>query len=297
LFKRACSCANYWFNAPQESVCLFARAGDTRWLILNNTSATDLDKLGRKTMFDLAGKNKIAATLAPAAVLVCLSTGAAQADDGRFVTSPSGEGVTTGYGECWNATGGTEGVQPCVPAAQAAEGDADGDGVPDSRDRCPNTPRGAVVDADGCPRDSDGDGVPDYRDQCPNTPRGAKVDANGCEIMADVTINVTADHFDFDSAELKPKMQSALDEVAAKVKATNGDETLDIIGHTDSTGPDAYNQGLSERRAQAAADYLAGAGVNPARMTVKGMGESSPVADNSTREGRAMNRRVEIMTR
>ncbi len=63
--------------------------------------------------------------------------------------------------------------------------DADGDGVPDSRDRCPNTPRGVTVDADGCPIDSDGDGVPDYMDQCPNTPAGARVDANGCPVDSD----------------------------------------------------------------------------------------------------------------
>ena len=134
-------------------------------------------------MFDYAGKNKIAALLAPAAVLVGLSAGAAHAagHTDSFVTSGSGEGVVTGYGECWNAVGGSEGVEPCVQPMEPKEGDADGDGVPDSKDRCPNTPRGAVVDANGCPRDSDGDGVPDYKDNCPGTPRGAKVDARGCE--------------------------------------------------------------------------------------------------------------------
>jgi OOP family OmpA-OmpF porin len=182
-------------------------------------------------------------------------------------------------------------------AAAAAEGDADGDGVPDSRDRCPNTPRGVRVDGNGCPMDSDGDGVPDYQDKCPGTPRGAKVDASGCEIMGSVTINVTTDHFAFDSAELKPAMKSELESIASKVAASKGNEQLEIIGHTDSTGPESHNQGLSERRAQAAADFLAGLGVSPAAMTVKGMGESQPVADNATREGRAMNRRVEIHTR
>ena len=85
---------------------------------------------------------------------------------------------------------------------------------------------------------------------------------------------------------------SALDAVIAKLKGTQADESVQVIGHTDSTGPEAYNQGLSERRAQAAADYMSSKGVG--NISVSGMGESAPVADNGTREGRAMNRRVEI---
>jgi len=245
-------------------------------------------------MFEDAGKKKIAFMLAPVSLAVGLTIGAVQAaDQGPFVTGAGGQGVVTGYGECWNAVGGTADPTPCVEP----DGDDDGDGVPNSRDRCPNTPKGAPVDADGCPLDSDGDGVPDYRDKCPGTPAGAKVDADGCEIMADVTIRTTAEHFDFDSADLKPAMQSELDAVAAKVNASKGNEMLEIVGHTDSTGAEDYNQGLSERRAQSVADYLAGKGVSASQMTIKGMGESSPVADNATREGRSMNRRVEIHTR
>jgi len=112
-----------------------------------------------------------------------------------------------------------------------------------------------------------------------------------------MTIQTTADHFDFDSAELKPAMMTELDDAASQINASKGNEMLEIVGHTDSTGPEDYNQGLSERRAQAAADYLAGKGVSASRMTVKGMGESSPAHDNSTREGRSMNRRVELRTK
>ena len=246
-------------------------------------------------MSEYAGKKKIAAMLAPVSLVIGLSAGVVQAaDQGTFVTSPSGEGVKTGYGECWNAVGGTAGAAPCVEPMM--DGDADGDGVPDSRDRCPNTPKGAPVDADGCPLDSDGDGVPDYKDNCPGTPAGAKVDAKGCEIMGDVTIRTTVEHFDFDSAELKPAMKAAGDEIVSKVKASKGDERLHVIGHTDSTGPDAYNQGLSERRAQAVADWLIKQGIPADHITVSGKGETQPVADNATREGRAMNRRVEILT-
>ena len=226
-------------------------------------------------MFQSAGKNKIAAMLAPVGLVIGLSAGVAQAEDKPVWTGKAG-GVVTRYGECWQGKGGTM-AENCM-----SDKDSDGDGVPDSRDRCPNTPKGVQVDEHGCPLDSDGDGVPDYLDKCPGTPKGAKVDKDGCEIMADLTIQTTADHFDFDSAVLKPAMKS---------------ELLEIIGHTDSTGPEDYNQGLSERRAQAAADYLAGKGVAASKMTVKGMGESAPAHDNSTREGRAMNRRVELRTK
>ncbi len=244
-------------------------------------------------MSDKAGSNKLTAAFAPVGLAVALAAAPVQAEEG-YLTNPEEVGVKTGYGECWNAVGGLTTAEDC---GQAEVSDADGDGVPDDKDQCPDTPEGVAVDEVGCPLDSDGDGVPDYRDDCPGTPAGAKVDANGCEIVGDITINVTTDHFDFDSAELKPAMMAALDDVAAKVAASAGNESLEVVGHTDSTGPENYNQGLSERRAQAAADYLASQGVNPSMLTVKGMGESSPVADNGTREGRAMNRRVDILTR
>jgi OOP family OmpA-OmpF porin len=241
-------------------------------------------------MFESAGKNKMALMIAPIGLVVGLAAGSASAAD-NFVTGQGG-GVMTNYGECWTGIGGTAaancGSEPMVM-------DSDGDGVPDDKDRCPNTPKGAAVDADGCPKDSDGDGVPDYKDNCPGTPRGAKVDPKGCEIIPDMTIKTTTDHFAFDSAELKPAMKAELNSVADRVKASKGQETLHIVGHTDSVGAEEYNQGLSERRAQAVADYLAGLGVT--NVSVKGMGERSPVADNGTREGRAMNRRVEILTR
>lgn len=248
-------------------------------------------------MFEIAGKNKVAALLAPVGLVIGLSAGVAQAGSHtNFATSGSGEGVVTGYGECWRAIGGT-GPGNCMGEPEMVDGDADGDGVPDSKDRCPNTPKGAAVNADGCPKDSDGDGVPDYKDNCPGTPAGAKVDPKGCEIAGNIMINTTTDHFDFDSAMLKPAMKAELDTVVSRVQASKGSEMLEVVGHTDSTGPAAYNQGLSERRAQAAADYLAGNGLNASRMTVKGMGESNPIADNATRDGRAMNRRVEILTK
>jgi OOP family OmpA-OmpF porin len=84
-----------------------------------------------------------------------------------------------------------------------------------------------------------------------------------------------------------------LDE-GVKILKRHSDLKVEIAGHTDSQGDDVYNQGLSERRAQAVADYLIAHGANGANITVKGYGESEPVADNGTMEGRAANRRVEL---
>ena len=110
-------------------------------------------------------------------------------------------------------------------------------------------------------------------------------------------ISLSADVlFDFDKAEIKPEFTAEID-AAAELLLANPDVTVRIDGHTDSIGTEEYNQGLSERRAQSVVDYLAAQGVDPTRMTPSGMGESDPIADNGTREGRARNRRVEIQTR
>lgn len=106
--------------------------------------------------------------------------------------------------------------------------------------------------------------------------------------------------FAFDSSELTAAAKAMLDDAVARLtpyKELIRNETthVTVTGHTDSTGPEAYNQGLSERRASSVADYMASSlGVDRTRMQISGVGEASPVADNATREGRAKNRRVEI---
>ena len=100
--------------------------------------------------------------------------------------------------------------------------------------------------------------------------------------------------FAVDSAELKPSSLSTLDRLAEYL-VQYPQYQLAVEGHTDSTGTDAYNQGLSERRARSAQSALVERGVAAARIRVAGFGESRPVADNTTAEGRALNRRVEVI--
>jgi len=99
--------------------------------------------------------------------------------------------------------------------------------------------------------------------------------------------------FDFDKTTIKADGRQVLDQVAAQAAQLNL-ETIIATGHTDSTGPAAYNQGLSERRANAVKGYLVSQGVATDRVYVEGKGATQPIASNATREGRAQNRRVEI---
>jgi OOP family OmpA-OmpF porin len=173
-----------------------------------------------------------------------------------------------------------------VPPPPPAPADSDGDGVTDDKDRCPGTAAGAAVDETGCELDTDGDGVVDRLDKCPNTPKGVKVDANGCGLT--LTLEV---QFDNNSATLRPESETYLDQVAAKL-AELATVTGVIEGHTDSNGSAEYNQDLSERRAKSVREYLVSKGVAGSRLTAQGFGETQPLADNTTAEGRAQNRRV-----
>lgn len=99
--------------------------------------------------------------------------------------------------------------------------------------------------------------------------------------------------FQVDRYDIQPQFQTTLNEIASTLNEYES-TYIDVMGHTDSTGSDAYNQTLSERRAQAVAAYLINQGVSSARIATRGYGESQPVADNSTESGRQANRRVEI---
>ncbi len=113
---------------------------------------------------------------------------------------------------------------------------------------------------------------------------------NGQAILVNLPEGVT---FDVGSYTLRPEFRATLDKVAESLKQYPN-SLIDVYGHTDSTGSDAFNQTLSENRARTVANYLSMQGVNAARLRSQGYGETLPVADNATEEGRRKNRRVEI---
>ena len=208
--------------------------------------------------------------------------------------------------------------------------DSDGDGVPDYIDRCPNTPEEAYnyIDEYGCPLDTDGDEVPDYKDKCPRTVYAARhyVDSCGCD--KDTDLDGVPDYmdecpyvpgvkenkgcpqikravttllkkamsgiqFETGKAVILKKSYPILDEVA-KVFKENPSYIIEVQGHTDNVGNAEVNKNLSQKRAQAVRDYLIKAGVDSSRMTANGYGSDMPIDDNSTKAGRAKNRRVEF---
>ncbi len=262
---------------------------------------------------------------------LCLSPSAAQnsdmpssyavVEDGKIVFGTTGTAYSP---DVFNEI--LEAYELCEkPVMEAGPGDNDNDGVPNDRDRCPNTPRGVQVDSQGCPLDSDGDGVADYLDRCPNTPRGVMVDAQGCPLEAGekpTAMDSDGDGvyddrdqcpgtpqgavvnevgcwvvgnllFDYDKAEIRPQYYSDLDQVVRVLKRNPGMD-VEIQGHTDNVGSKSYNQPLSVRRAKAVANYLIRHGIAKDRLTVKGFWFSRPVAPNTTPAGRQKNRRVEI---
>jgi OOP family OmpA-OmpF porin len=133
--------------------------------------------------------------------------------------------------------------------------------------------------------------VTDNIDQCPNTPRGAAVDAKGCPLKAKESIVLEGVTFDVNSARLTMQSQPILNDVADGLKK-HPRMKVELQGHTDDTGPDAYNLSLSKKRADAVREYLLTQGVPGTQLTAKGYGESQPLDNNKTPEGRSKNRRV-----
>lgn len=143
------------------------------------------------------------------------------------------------------------------------------------------------VVAKAAPMDSDGDGVYDDKDKCPNTPKGAVVDEFGCVKI--IRLNV---EFAFDKSDISASYMKKITEVA-DFMAINKGYTVVLEGHTDSKGTDKYNQALSQRRADAVAKALVKLGVSANKISTEAHGESKPIATNETEAGRADNRRVD----
>jgi outer membrane protein OmpA-like peptidoglycan-associated protein len=165
------------------------------------------------------------------------------------------------------------------------------DGVTTDKDRCPASRTGAEVNEYGCEIDKDNDGVPDHRDDCPNTRAGARTDVKGCEIK-DI-ISLPGVNFETGQDTLLPGTEYLL-QTAADTLNKHPDLRIEVAGHSDNVGNADQNIGLSMRRARTVRDFLIRYGVDESRLTFNGYGESLPIADNSTPEGRATNRRVEL---
>ncbi|NOT86192.1 MAG: OmpA family protein [Methylococcaceae bacterium] len=137
--------------------------------------------------------------------------------------------------------------------------------------------------------DEDQDGVPDSRDKCPKTPKGAKVNKDGCWVIEGV-------NFDFDKSVIKPQYYPLLDDVVTVIDQNPGlNLNIEIQGHTDNIGTPAYNLPLSKRRAYAVKQYLSNKVGKKAAFTSEGFGLTQPIDTNATAEGRAHNRRSQLL--
>jgi len=163
----------------------------------------------------------------------------------------------------------------------------------------------------GLKKDSDGDGVSDQFDKCPNTPAGTVVDGSGCPLVIptlDTALFMRKTEmgsagnmggaaysniqFEFDSSVLKTSSYPILDATSADLRSSGASAELD--GYASSEGTAAHNMRLSKDRANSVKTYLVNSGVDSKRVKVKGYGETHPIADNSTEDGRILNRRVEF---
>ncbi|MCK9799710.1 OmpA family protein [Pseudomonas sp. MAFF 302030] len=236
--------------------------------------------------------NVLSRTVLPVLLFGSLLTGCATHSDGTAplnqrtwpICSLLGGLVGGGLGAIesagWAAGGAALGVIGGGLICYAQDGDEDGDGVFDRRDRCADTPANTPVDNRGCP-------LPQY----PAAKAPAPEPAPATEV---ITLSDQGHVlFAFDSAELTAEARNQLQGLMAKLAHADV-VSIKVIGHTDSQGSDAYNQALSERRASSVAAFLLSQGLAPNKLTSQGLGESQPVADNATEQGRALNRRVEL---
>jgi OOP family OmpA-OmpF porin len=179
--------------------------------------------------------------------------------------------------------------------------DSDGDGVSDDKDKCADSPAGAIIDEYGCPKDSDNDGVYDGLDRCPGTVSGMPVDANGCPVAGPsgkVGRYKVVLEFDSDSDSVRPGYYTMFQDQIAKIREQNPSLEIlrvEVYGHSDRTGTERHNMDLSKRRARSVSRFITSKfGIDSKLIEMRSYGEMKPVASNSSRGGRQKNRRVEV---
>jgi outer membrane protein OmpA-like peptidoglycan-associated protein len=210
-----------------------------------------------------------------------------------------------GLAEVVHVEAHVEVAPPPPPEPPPPPADTDGDGIPDPTDACPQEPEDmdGFEDANGCPDpDNDGDGILDAADRCVNEPetRNGFEDDDGCPDTPPVRVEqsqiviVDQINFDLDSANLTPGSSPILDRIAELLVAHPEIQKIRIEGHTDESGSNARNMGLSRRRADAVRTYLVGKGIDRSRMETVGLGRTRPLDTSGTPEAMARNRRVEF---
>lgn len=217
-----------------------------------------------------------------------------------MTTDRDGDGIPDDVDQCPDVAEDKDGFQD---EDGCPDYDNDKDGIYDEQDECPNNPedRDGFQDMDGCPdTDNDKDGIPDVSDNCPNNPEtvnGYK-DQDGCPDEKPMEIKQTlvlhGVNFKTASAELLEESYYVLEQVYNSLEAYPN-VRVEIAGHTDSQGSNEYNLALSYDRAKSVMNYLVMRGIAPNRLVARGYGEERPVASNETAEGRAKNRRVELV--
>ena len=185
--------------------------------------------------------------------------------------------------------------------------DNDQDGVTDQADACPLVPEDTdgFEDFDGCPElDNDQDTIPDATDACMDEPEDfdGDEDTDGCPEESKALVRVTAEqieikqqiNFETDSARIKGAVSFQVLDAVAGIMMRYPEMQIRIEGHTDDRGRDAHNLQLSQSRAESVRAYLVQAGVDLSRFEAQGFGETNPLQDNATADGRTANRRVEF---
>ncbi|MGM0558358.1 MAG: OmpA family protein [Myxococcota bacterium] len=223
-------------------------------------------------------------------------------EDGCPDEDNDGDGIADVADECPNVPEDNDGFEDQDGCPDL---DNDGDGIADINDQCPDRPEDfdGFEDEDGCPdEDNDGDGLVDVSDECPFEAEDydGDMDEDGCpeerklvQVKEErIELNEKV-HFETAKSEILPQSYPLLNEVA-EVLLSNESIKIRVEGHTDSRGSDSYNQTLSEERAASVRQYLIGRGVSSSRIDSQGFGEQRPIEDNTTKAGRAANRRVEI---